>query len=195
MGNRTSGLLACLCNALLYLCLCAMVLLRRSTGKFEFHTLISCRSNLALLITSAISSCVGMLLCVAFIGSDSFPLDVVESAAFWLCIPVPLCCDACIAFREATVGLRLRHEEPPQVDNEMKSYSMDRVISLFSARHGLTQRESEVLRLLVMGETNATIADKLVITTSTAKVHVHNILKKVGVTSRKELAKEFWSTS
>lgn len=195
LGNRTFGLLVCLCEGLLYLCLCAMVVLRHSTGKFEFHTLFSSKLNLAMFASSAAFACLGMLMCVAIVGSDSFPPASVESMAFWLCVPVPICCDACIALRESAVGLRLRREEPPQVDNEMKTYSMDRVVSLFAARHGLTQRETEVLRLLVMGETNASIANQLVITTSTAKVHVHNIMKKVGVAGRKNLAKEFWSTS
>jgi LuxR family maltose regulon positive regulatory protein len=52
----------------------------------------------------------------------------------------------------------------------------------------LTPREKEVMNLLAQGFTNAEIADRLVISHSTAKVHVHNILKKSGVRTRVELA-------
>jgi ATP/maltotriose-dependent transcriptional regulator MalT len=48
----------------------------------------------------------------------------------------------------------------------------------------LTKREMEVLELLVAGSSNAEIADSLVISHSTAKVHVHNILAKLGVRTR-----------
>ena len=48
----------------------------------------------------------------------------------------------------------------------------------------LTRREAEVLRLLAEGYTNAEIADRLVVSHSTAKVHVHNILRKLDVHTR-----------
>lgn len=50
--------------------------------------------------------------------------------------------------------------------------------------YGLTERELEVLALIVEGLNNAEIAKKLVITISTAKAHVHSILQKLYVTNR-----------
>lgn len=50
--------------------------------------------------------------------------------------------------------------------------------------YGLTEREMEVLALIVDGLTNPQIANKLIITISTTKTHVHNILQKLYVTSR-----------
>lgn len=50
--------------------------------------------------------------------------------------------------------------------------------------YGLTEREMEVLALIVDGLTNPQIADKLVITISTTKTHVHSILQKLYVNSR-----------
>ena len=50
----------------------------------------------------------------------------------------------------------------------------------------LTARELEVLMLIGQGRSNAEIADKLVIAPRTAKVHVQNILAKLGADNRTE---------
>jgi NarL family two-component system response regulator LiaR len=50
----------------------------------------------------------------------------------------------------------------------------------------LTPREREVLALLVEGLTNREIAQRLVISLSTARAHVSNILSKLEVTNRVE---------
>lgn len=52
----------------------------------------------------------------------------------------------------------------------------------------LTRREREVYELLCRSFTNRQIADTLVISESTAKLHVHRVLKKLGVHSRQALA-------
>lgn len=50
----------------------------------------------------------------------------------------------------------------------------------------LTEREWEIYRLLLNGETNAEIAAELVIGVSTVKYHVSRVLSKLGVNSRAE---------
>jgi ATP/maltotriose-dependent transcriptional regulator MalT len=52
----------------------------------------------------------------------------------------------------------------------------------------LTPREKEVLTLISRGRTNAEIASELVIAEVTAKAHVRNIIRKLGVRSRTEAA-------
>jgi DNA-binding NarL/FixJ family response regulator len=54
--------------------------------------------------------------------------------------------------------------------------------------YGLTEREMEVLSLIVEGLSNPQIADKLVITRATAKAHVHSILQKLYVDDRTKAA-------
>jgi ATP/maltotriose-dependent transcriptional regulator MalT len=56
------------------------------------------------------------------------------------------------------------------------------------AAKGLTKRESEVFSLLAEGRTNKEIAKALFISEVTAKVHVRNVLRKLGVRNRTEAA-------
>jgi predicted ATPase/DNA-binding CsgD family transcriptional regulator len=53
---------------------------------------------------------------------------------------------------------------------------------------GLTPRESEVLRLVAAGASNAAIAAELFISAKTVSVHVSSILGKLGAASRSEAA-------
>ena len=49
-----------------------------------------------------------------------------------------------------------------------------------------TERERDVLELMVEGMSNAEIAEALVLSTATVKFHVSNVLSKLGVRSRTE---------
>jgi NarL family two-component system response regulator LiaR len=51
---------------------------------------------------------------------------------------------------------------------------------------GLTSRELEILRLMVQGDSNPDIAEKLFVSRSTVKFHVSNILMKLGTATRTE---------
>ena len=52
----------------------------------------------------------------------------------------------------------------------------------------LTERETEVLRLVVQGASNQEIADKLVITEGTVKSHISNILNRLDARDRTQAA-------
>jgi NarL family two-component system response regulator LiaR len=58
----------------------------------------------------------------------------------------------------------------------------------FAPGHDLSERERQVLALLVQGLSNPEIADRLCVSRSTAKAHVSNILSKLGVSNRAEAA-------
>lgn len=52
--------------------------------------------------------------------------------------------------------------------------------------YDLTEREHEVLKLMVDGLSNTQIAQKLIVSPSTIKTHVSSILSKLGASSRSE---------
>lgn len=54
--------------------------------------------------------------------------------------------------------------------------------------HNLTEREMEVLQLIVAGHSNPQIAEELYISRSTVGYHVSSIISKLGVSNRMEVA-------
>ncbi len=68
--------------------------------------------------------------------------------------------------------------------------AMVRGLNTPSESETLTERELEVLRLLARGLSNKAIGGQLYISETTAKFHVGNILRKLGVTRRAEAVYE-----
>ncbi len=60
-------------------------------------------------------------------------------------------------------------------------------VKVIVRRYGLSERESEVLELLNMGQSNMQIAAELSISENTVKRHVNNIFKKTETQSRHEI--------
>ncbi len=58
----------------------------------------------------------------------------------------------------------------------------------------ITEREKEIVSLVLDGLTNMAIAEKLDISLRTVKVHISNIFQKLNVSSRLELMAYFYST-
>ncbi len=58
----------------------------------------------------------------------------------------------------------------------------------------LTSREMEVLKLVAQGRSNQEIAEQLVISISTAKAHVSNILSKLHLSDRTQAAAYAWES-
>ena len=57
-----------------------------------------------------------------------------------------------------------------------------------SVSENFSERELEVLRLVVAGETDAAIAEKLFISVATVKTHIQNMKNRTGFRNRTELA-------
>ncbi len=61
------------------------------------------------------------------------------------------------------------------------------VCAVITKKYGLSERESEVLDLLARGNTRMSIAEKLVISENTVRVHVKNIYAKLHIHSKQQL--------
>ena len=119
-----------------------------------------------------------------------------------------------LAFERATLYQRLRAQrrEMRQVadwaatrssdlSDGLFDFASDRVVPLEGPssaassepvlRDLLTRRESDVLELMVKGETNAAIARALVVSTGTVKFHVKNILRKLHASNRAEATSRY----
>ncbi len=66
--------------------------------------------------------------------------------------------------------------------NDGKSSSLNESVRM-------TKREKQVIELIAEGFTNKEIAQKLYLSTYTIKSHVHNILEKLALTTRVQIAK------
>ena len=100
------------------------------------------------------------------------------------------------AVRNAVRMLSLRFERPPaQGGSKQQEQQIVENLNVFATRHKLSQREREVLYLILLGKDNQNIASEMSLALSTVKVHVHNILKKTGDASRQELIQGFWKMS
>lgn len=93
--------------------------------------------------------------------------------------------DLAAAIREAHAG---RSTLAPEAIQALITAETTRPIPAtdLAETYRLTPREREVLALMVEGLNNPEIAERLVVSRSTAKAHVSNILSKLGVSNRAE---------
>ncbi|MEG0072494.1 MAG: helix-turn-helix transcriptional regulator [Raoultibacter sp.] len=105
-----------------------------------------------------------------------------------------LCC-MFFACRGAYRVLSLRFKHPAQYGDNQQEALVDDTIALYGQRHKLSQREQEVLNLVLLGKDNQNIASSMSLSLSTVKVHVHNILQKTNLANRQELIQDFWKNS
>ena len=76
---------------------------------------------------------------------------------------------------------------PPRVAVIVEPAHPARITPLLMAAYGLSEREQEVTRLVLQGESTAQIADRLVLSPHTVQQHLKNVFEKTGVSSRRDL--------
>jgi DNA-binding CsgD family transcriptional regulator len=62
-----------------------------------------------------------------------------------------------------------------------------RIAPLLMSAYGLTEREQDVTRLVLQGDSTAEIAERLVVSAHTVQQHLKNVFDKTGVRSRRDL--------
>lgn len=91
-----------------------------------------------------------------------------------------------VSVDELTAAIRAAHTGRPTLAPEALEALVQFARGEEAPDFCLTKREQEVLALLVQGLNNPEIAERLYVSRSTVKVHVSNILAKLGVANRAE---------
>lgn len=91
-----------------------------------------------------------------------------------------------VTAEELAEAIRAAHAGRSMLSPEATQALVQAAAQPLSPGFDLTDREREVLALMVEGLNNTQIADRLVLSRSTVKFHVSNILSKLGAASRTE---------
>jgi NarL family two-component system response regulator LiaR len=91
-----------------------------------------------------------------------------------------------ISAEELVAAVRRAASGQPSLSPEAAQVLITKVNQPPAAGSDITSREKEILALMVEGLSNADIAARLIVSQSTVKFHVSNILSKLGVASRTE---------
>jgi NarL family two-component system response regulator LiaR len=91
-----------------------------------------------------------------------------------------------ISAAELVAAIRRAVSGQPSLSPEAAQVLITKINQPAAVGYDITGREKEILNLMVDGLSNADIAGRLVVSQSTVKFHVSNILSKLGVASRTE---------
>ena len=83
---------------------------------------------------------------------------------------------------------------PEEVLGPQRAYSLPDALDAtpLKTHLGLTQRQYGVLELVAAGHPNKVIANRLGVSDHTVKLHIHNIIGRLGVTNRTQAAARFY---
>lgn len=175
----------------------AYAVYRYSTSQSEVERVRMRRQEPVLLVTA--------VLCLCILIEDVAMILVFDSSFFAQEALLPLYISernfsenilllafAFFTLRAAADTLRLRFKEPPAVDAPDTRAYVDELLPAFCERYNLTARERVIVEQVLQGKDNQNIASSLQLALGTVKAHVHNILKKTGVSTRQELTQLFW---
>jgi two-component system, NarL family, response regulator LiaR len=123
-------------------------------------------------------------------GADSYCMKDIQINLLWEAIKTTYEGNAWIdpAIARIILGKVKIPENTTSSSQISASQSQYRRKDTISKSHPLTERELQVLQLIVDGYSNAEIADELFITVGTVKTHVRNILNKLSADDRTQAA-------
>ena len=94
-----------------------------------------------------------------------------------------------ISVEELTDAIRAANAGRTMLTSEAVAALVEPISQPAPVNHSLTDRELDVLALLVEGLSNAQIAEQMIVSVATVKYHVRNILSKLGAANRTEAAR------
>ncbi|MEH6534454.1 MAG: response regulator [Photobacterium frigidiphilum] len=103
-----------------------------------------------------------------------------------------------VAFKNGAIDLLQKPVEPDVLlasieaalkSSDQKATLWQQKLSFEEKLSRLTPREKQLMELVVAGDANKTIADKLCLAQRTVEIHRHNLFKKMEVTSALQLVK------
>lgn len=97
-----------------------------------------------------------------------------------------------VAVRSSMKYLSVRHIDPPKQGGQQVEAFIEQNLVAYATSRKLSPRETEILRLILLGKDNQNIATELSLAPGTVKVHVHHILQKTQMTNRQELMQDYW---
>lgn len=165
-----------------------------TTDEMERHRLKRFRTPYMLLWAFGVAMVLEDAYCFLIMGNFPWTIqlpDFVIERNYFEELLLVVC--AVIAMKGSVSTLSLRYEHPPvRKDDERVENQIDSNLEPYAKKHKLSKREQEVLRCILLGHDNQNIASAMQISLSTAKVHVHNILKKTEQPNRQDLIRDFW---
>ena len=142
--------------------------LANTLGIFGGWVAVSIMSGLIVLDSAILSSASAILLLILMVTSGAL-LDIGGNVD------------------DGTEGSGVPGEEKPDAHPRVTGGRWHRQCELVSTQYGLSPREREVLELLAKGRDAVYISTLFVISPHTAKTHIHNVYKKLGIHSQQEL--------
>lgn len=97
-----------------------------------------------------------------------------------------------VAVRASMKYLSVRHVDLPNQGGQHVEAFIDQNLLAYASSRKLSPRETEILRLILLGKDNQNIATELSLAPGTVKVHVHHILQKAQMENRQKLMQDYW---
>lgn len=115
-------------------------------------------------------------------GADGYIMK--GSSKEQMCSAIRAVNDGVAWIDSAIAKIVLSNIQPPNSSSDKNTYSDGINYKAGKDLYDLTEREMQVLALIVEGLTNIEIAEELCISQFTAKAHVHSVLQKLSVKTR-----------
>lgn len=133
---------------------------------------------LSIIILSILAIIDSSIYYVEFFGNDSLNPTILEYRNIFFDMLKLLIC---------VVGIRSLYIS---FETQFDKKNIDEKLNEFCIAHCLTNRQKEIIALIIDGCSNKEIGDKLHITEGTVKTHIYNIFKKTDVSSRNQILKK-----